>query len=528
MKKLLAMLLCLCLTVLLLASCSDITMEKYKEVLDKAYEQAPVFGQMSEISQLSGKNLLGVGDDLICLTSVDNGYTRYTIFNIADRDVVKEFLNSDTVTYNVSLESIYGTTFVLVNKTMTPAVGEFTYSTTLYDYLGEEVAISDSIESITTTFDLFSLGDAIYRVSLGGAVTVLKEESSFNAPLTGFSAASEDYYYYLNRSAGSVSVYDKELELVSYWQLPLSASVSAMNVLSGGDVLVQAQKALPSDADDYDVYQGGSKYDLYSYLVNPANGKAKELELDYGIGYVAAHGLMNEDGSDAESVTVDGVDNLALIAYIVEKTFVESSAKLVVLGNDAKIKGDFLPDLKINPRAQIERIGDNLYSYRTQDGRSVLCNAKGETLGYGDVTSYNDSYIIKNNRIFNHSLELVVDCVKDKLTVYQTFSNSIMLTDENGAYKLLIDDVLNTISPAEGIFVIVNTENGYYVTSDGTALTVYNERGDKIETLGNAAQIGITTVCTFDDGSVLVMGNDAATGLSVYYLLEERSESVGE
>lgn len=84
-----------------------------------------------------------------------------------------------------------------------------------------------------------------------------------------------DYIFY-----DSYSVSRKEISRFTY-------DINSMSMMEFEDKIVyQVIKEVADDAKNYTFYDGSSKYKLYSYVFNIADGKVKTLDLDYVIGGV--------------------------------------------------------------------------------------------------------------------------------------------------------------------------------------------------------------------------------------------------
>jgi hypothetical protein len=159
------------------------------------------------------------------------------------------------------------------------------------------------------------------------------------------------------------------IEVVSAKKLPASWINVKIFAMESGKFLMQGWKQLAPDAVNYDIDEGGAKYDVFQTVIDPATGEEKAVEFGYIIQSLGA--------VDAEMNLTEKVKNVATILPIVEKT-VSSEELEVALDNDLNIL--------YADQTMFEQVAENLYlSEITYDNNSkvrVLVDGKGEIKTY--------------------------------------------------------------------------------------------------------------------------------------------------
>ncbi|MBQ3639927.1 MAG: hypothetical protein II955_05350, partial [Clostridia bacterium] len=292
------------------------------------------------------------------------------------------------------------------------------YQTTLYDASGNSIATVDRIAAPNRTFDLVSFGGKIYRLGDESATATLTEVTGYSAlsgDIPNIGAATADYYYQFNFGGGNnVHVYDKNLKLVSVYNVEGNPVNVSRMILDNGNVVFQAFYQLPDDASDFDFSSGTDKYKMKTVIVTAKDGKAKEISFGYMLLYGSSFSVDDGNGLDEDDGSLSAkIRSIAGIYPIVDGVLMSGATDtmFVAVDNNMKILGRF--DAMYDNQAPLTLI-DNIYpSYFTVDlanGGTLLIDAKGKEIGDisgNDAITY--SYIYAGGKMYNYKLEVVYD-----------------------------------------------------------------------------------------------------------------------
>ena len=390
---------------------------------------------------------------------------------------------------------------------------DYDFSTTVYNANGTQIAYAEGIHAYTDTFlgnledyelvgldydrvdrvaDLLRFDNTIYKIAADGTATILKEKSPFTIDLPDIEFYNEKYYIAavdlegFGTATGYV-FYNTSLEVVSSWVPKYRNSSTSVCILNNGSLLVQNPEVLPDDAQEYDVFTDGVKYNLTTLLVDPATGTEKSIEASFVALWVYPIDSDYWEGSGIirdEFGYSDEYENLAHIQYIKDKK-ATGTLSLVILDNEGNIVCEpftNLPQLDLESSYAgfgVEPIAENIFCYNTIQGTTVYINANGEKLLETNASfSYSfGNYFVVDDAIYDKSFNLVYDFGADgyelmsrdwsyelpSISAYDSvMSDSILLTKYDAVY-LFINDTPTLIIENGAGDRLYDVTNDYYV-----------------------------------------------------------------
>lgn len=319
-------------------------------------------------------------------------------------------------------------------------------------------------------------------------------------------------------------VYDKSgkaLRLVNMENLVPGRSVEAVAVTKKA-VFLQEIRVLPSDASDYDFYEGSDKCTLVQYRYDWKSGDLTEVELGYVV-----------DGSDGSGLVGMVTDIFSMSVARIEDDKALIDGGVVFFDSDMNVVCD-LND--IMPGAtDIEVVGDLLKItdgaiVRYYDSEGVVV---GEYVASADLREDKSGLLVKGNDYFTVSGEYVftlgTGSADDTAVRYASVPGKIYYAERNeidpdaepdpdasvGDFKVydVATGASATICELEkivdvdfyhGIYIISDGKDGYSVfkTADGSKLIDFNASDASVGMTTFGEDVLIEYSVTHIDGSV--------------------------
>lgn len=403
----------------------------------------------------------------------------------------------------------FGETFIFI---VTDDSGE--YKSAIYTDGGQKVIEKDGYldtDDITSysDVDLFSFDGSIFRVNKGSATLVT--DNPFFGSVPSFDYQTSSYYYEVN--SNEVTVYNKKLEVVYYWEAPYGEA--NINILSDDNLLIQEIISLPDAEKKYDVMMDGEKYNIKSYLINVESGKEKSLDLDFvvlDLLYCSSYVT-----SDVDDFTVSDLDNIACITKIEDKMISNSSSAMELVtinAKNGKIDEELFTD---NDNClYVEPIAKDRYLMDCKSGDTYLVDGNGEIIGqyngYSDRS--NDSFLVKDGRLYDYNLKCVYDLKTEDKTVYGMMAHSVIFQDDDGDFYLYTSSKQTQSINGR----VTDYKNGFFIAydSDNGTYRIYDENGTQIGS--NLKCSSLSIISSYKDGCVLSAYVD---GEYRYYVLSK-------
>lgn len=407
------------------------------------------------------------------------------------------------------------------------------YQTTLYDASGNSIATVDRIAAPNRTFDLVSFGGKIYRLgdtSATATLTELTAYSALNGDIPDIGAASADYYYAFNYGGGkNMHVYDKNLKLVSVYNVEGNPTGVANMILENGNVVFQMTYRMPNDTEDYTYFNGTNKIKMETVIVNAKNGKAKEITFDYQLMFGSSFGIDIGSGLDEDDgFLAKKIRSIAILYPIKDRVLMNNSTDSIVVAvdNDMKILGR-LDRMYDNQIGVIDNTYPSYFTVGLANNGMLLINEKGKVIGDisgADQLTY--SYIYAGGKLYNYNLEAVYDYEAAGYDLEETFERSAIFSKDNGGtdeYFIYLNGTLTALDTKDDKLDFYGASNGVYLIKDTTDLLnpvirYYNEKGELLLTQKGVAP-SLTPVLDNNTDTALFSEVDPDTTQLVYYRL---------
>lgn len=393
--------------------------------------------------------------------------------------------------------SYYGTQSELFDTTVSIDTG---WKISLYDAAFNLLATSSSAvtaqygsyvdqycqEEIGLYGDLFRFEQCVYTEHADGTATLAKSFDLVGMPTV--THMQNGYYYQL--SDRSFTAYDGQLGYLSHYAVPSYATNVGLFLLNNGNVLAQYWVRLPDEAEDYDLFVSGIKYNFFSKLVTVTNGAVRDLELSFVVEELYTVSALTAYLSDSENCFADGIENIATLIYIDEtKALNETVAATdcVVLSSEANV----VKSLKMSSDlvGMPYPIGNGYFACQTVSGAMAIYDAKANrvmTLNSDHATPLGN-YWLTEKAVYDMSGAVVYDLQATQAEVVGTYGATAFLIEMRNGVKTVsvfangAASVLGTLSGEGATFdSFVSYDSYYYTYKDGGKHTYYSTSGQKI------------------------------------------------
>lgn len=434
-----------------LSSCGTKEISKlssFESVFDKNYtEEVKVLGASQTISEVTGYDLDDRNEYLALFKKADTNGDLYIVYNLKTSTVVGAYPSTESLEYTVYLDNKSPAYVVVAVTKVSTVPTETTY--TLKDATGKNIdVLEEAPEALDKIGDYYFYDLTLYE-NKNGALTEVKKVPE-NLALSEFEELkyNDEYFYLIDDEI--IMVFDKEFAFVSSWTAPnnMQDDAFAAYVLNNGNIFVQYTEILKDTAEKYDLYDYTDndvmrKYDLISLIINPENGKTKEVELDYFVENLFTYSDMIkniEDNGMSNPFKKEAFENLAFIVPIVNGLPDESetAVDIVTFSNNGTIQKSFkLADGQLAGFCM--PVDKNIYLVRTVYGEALV-DKKGELIEafYGNNFELVGKYIVTERAIYDLNMEVLYDLKENKATVRKVIDDVIYLeivTDDD--YRIL-------------------------------------------------------------------------------------------
>ena len=375
--------------------------------------------------------------------------------------------------------------------------------------------------------NLISIGSSVMSLSshTGKATSLNTFE---NGSIPAFTMMSANYFYVLDSSSYTVSIYDIYLEKAAAITLPpelFDASVIAFP-LQNGNLLFQSQKLLPSDATEYDFIKISEdagvetvlKYDLVTTLVDIYNSKTSAVNTNFVIlEHLYSFSTVDKiiGATYYSEMYNSSIDTVVKVAYIDESKVLStepSHTDVVALSNDGTLQCSLiLNEDWLSVPTPIEdgvygvNITNNKYNTIDRDGNVIFTYDSNNTIYFGNLLLCSDAIYLHatGDRLFELSEEHTV--------IEDYYSRAIFITEVTNDGNTILHSVLangevGTLGiidgPGKNIdHFSIGQYGGYYVIkkTDSSEYTYFNEYGQALGT----SSVELSYVLKTVDGHLL-------------------------
>ena len=526
MKKIItfsSLILCL---VMIFTSCSmDMSADKfYKDYEYK--DEYPLIRSGNSISNLNYLNHKSDSYEFIVFTT-DSTYSETKFYNAEKDSMVLTIETKDLVLY--TFKNIHSSTIIFTIE-KDEQYDETVYTFNVYGNNGSKAAskeisydpIDFSFDDfITTSSDLFTFNDRIYRVDENGGVLLLIDNPFFGKLPTDLVKTTEYYYQFADDSA---TVYDHSLNQVLHWTIPYDSYNDAnIFLLSKEKVLVQIDDILPETEKEYDfVDSTGKKHALTSIVIDVKSGNEKKVSLDFIISEIWY--TSNVVSSEQVEINIpEKIENLAEIHYIKDHKLYESDSTYASLsGSNGFVKFEIIPEFDSLPTP----VAKDRYVYYSNNGNIYLLDEEFSVISkinglVGNADKSSESYMLIDDKIYNYSLNEVYDLsVNDEKLVNLMAHSFITSREEYSEVRYTLHKADGTTQSIENYYT---SNSQFYVTRDMDRwdstyrYDFYNENGETITYINDVSGT-YSTLYTADDYSFYIIAVEI-NGEERYYKL---------
>lgn len=411
------------------------------------------------------------------------GNSQVGFYSLIKEDWIIEPVSSGVVySYSLSSNSYVGYILTIINKIN----NDYFYS--CYDAYGNmfyQNCKNESVINITQGTD----GKVYCSYSVSGEKKVKvynenrKLENSISDDLSGgkflnyvdetqyFGYEIEKYNFSIYNSI--VSVFDKNDKFKTSYSLPKGLS-SSPGFFVGTDYIYQYSKALPDDAENYDVLKNNSsgsasKYSIESYKLDYITGQVEKIKLNYLLNSSeVGKPFKNEKGSYTYSLVYANLINSNKTLAGLEEYLVDSNGKIILTatefkptnfiktsnGNYYNTSTGILYDEKLNVISHLKSISptyvpsvgfigsiNGKYGIIDENGK-IIIPFKYDSMDR-DIRN-NKLLVVKNEEVYSVDLQTKVEQYICNLSKYKNYGN--------GMYSINSSDIFEIISSSKVIY----------------------------------------------------------------------------
>ena len=364
--------------------------------------------------------------------SPDPGEIKYALVDNRSGKVVLTLVKEEygsAITETASVSTVSGINFITVKRTDTTDFEDTVYTQTLYTEYGHKVISKSSKESFskanisvsyigvneTRTGYLFTIEDKIYNITESGA-TYRMDKLLTSIP-SSYTATANHYYIF---NSYSLNVTDLNYVTIASYRIPSDCELINGFILNNGNVFLQYTRELPADADEYDIFDEGCKYKLYSIIFNISDQSIKNLKLNF----VLVNGQSFITYDLGETFKEGAFENLIEYAPIVDKSADFNNTVFATATNNMSVTGYIgqeIPDQSGYARL----IADNRFTVTDHSGRKFLINEQGQLIGEVTNSTYKHAtgLFYLDGKYYDTNLQLVFDEKNIEYTLYTTTSS---------------------------------------------------------------------------------------------------------
>lgn len=410
------------------------------------------------------------------------------IYNAITDQIVLTFTETETLKY----EDLYTDSFadaawfVLKLTDKTDSTKDVTVYR-LYDANGTMI-VEERGNSIRfdSACDTILLGDKLYRISKDGIVAD-GEFSALGYPELPDSVTKVGDIYYADGNH-TLSVYDKNFNLILTHYFPLYAHNIEVGALSSKKLIAQYYYELPYDAEEYDAATEDEKYDLVTEIITVKDGSVKSVDSEY----VFDRFFCREELEDMdENELAKGIDLIAYGYKIENKQWEinENLERIFSLDENGQVKAILSATVngKIFSQPAEPIVGTDKYLVGDYSSSTLyIVDKKGEVIAdisgvRSDSGFMTAKFLSAYGKIYDFDLNLVYDYEAAGMEVETRLQDSILFSKDSKTYLLKAGDT----APVELAGVFDETCYGMIMTKDEATFTTYyyNENGQELTKL---------------------------------------------
>ena len=529
--SLIALTLC---ALMLLSSCSGASLS-VKDVILKDAEYVrnadPIYTKAELVSGLTDATYKNYSADLVYLTATaevgTETFEKHIVYNTTLASVVYTVTETKTTDISISLDYLYNgndkISFFTVKETSWKLeneikVGNDSYKTTVYDGKGAVIASANANASVYEACDLIYIDGKCYRYAEGAFAYAFDY-----SPLAYFPDIydmSDKYYYDLDDDY--IAVYDKELKLVSKYNVEFAYDSCDYGLLSNGNVFMQFFIDEMDDAEDYTYIAEKDgvlkKYTVKTLVINAKSGSAKEIKCDYIVSDIDDFG---EDYFEEMGLNYKKLPNITSVQKIEDKRLVDIYYTATINDNGSVVLFDKFEGDYVN---YVYMVANDRYVVSCNNS-DYLIDAKGKIIGDISNASIYEGYMTCDGKAYDFDLNMLFDYKSAGYTKYDANIYDILFltNSDNDIYiytgaaapiKIASKDADQTYYGAVDGIIIIKTEG------EKDKYTFYNLSGTAVLTIEENNYIGYSAYSDFYQisyGDAYIIRTKNADGDYVYY-----------
>ena len=530
----------------------ETTLSIFEQNIDAQVEREVV--ELAEANKLGYTGTLTeINNPFACFVDVDTEEEKFvktttTVINYVSnevlftKEIVLDFESDEEETEEDEKKILVSATVSLGDKVflVTYAYSNEDVEHVLFDLEGNEIVTVDNITDLSFNEEqtILTTPRKLFVIDEGKVVY------SCDTDLRGDKLPTYDKKLeegYLDVSSNLIKVYDKDYKLVKYYEIEGYDEVR-MFVLSNNTVLVQAYNLLDEDASTYDVREEGNKYDVITYIYNPADGTKTDIELGFIV-----EGVMDPDTEINrysyefkifKEGIINGTRNVLKVYPIVNKRVSDHADFLLTDEKIATVMNlnDIIPGFA---SGTIYPVADGRVIVTDVDGMTYLLDKAGNVLAtVSGVVGMTADYLYTKNCIYDYNATLVYDFDADGYTLvsaadgyavlavtkagfelggkaidlYAAYDELVIYNVGEKSAKTIIDS--DNEDPAYTVYAIGDT---YYITRD-TISKEYSLRNMKGENIIKSENL--MTVIADKENSMLIVHTTDEEGENIYYTVK--------
>jgi hypothetical protein len=317
-------------------------------------------------------------------------------------------------------------------------------------------------------------------VSTSHTISKVKSGGELGAALPTINNMQGNYYF--NQDGKKLSIYNSNLDLVYFYDIPSYAGNNSFFVLNNGNVLVQYTISKFNTDKKYDIIMNNTKYDLVQELINAKKCKVSKVSSKY---YYTLGAFTREADFDMFNGLKGKFENI-ICGTSTKNDYIDlnNSAMLILaVGNDGKVQQTL--NNVIEGQTSFSAISKDRIILRDINNREFLCDYKGKVIGeISNANDMTDKYVISDNAIYNMSLDKLIDfnsAENGNYNYYDTIGNNVLLsknTTSGTVYAIYRDGKLDNIcSETEDFNHINNDFYTVYRAGETDPYSLFNSEG---------------------------------------------------
>ncbi len=518
-KRLLPLVALVLCAVVMLTACGGLSFNK--KMIEKSYVKDSL--THTKLSSFDGYSIAGGSDEVLIFSKTIGTGVQFRVYNLRTEQEITEATTEYTAEQVTAFVQLATTAPVSVNGRVIEIAkintvrNEITYN--YYTVTGEPISTASDERGVFVN-DCLWVNGTVYRFDPVAEEPIITsyERNELAGDIPTADTYNEDYYYDMDGS--SLFVYDKEYKLLGSWTAPSYAESLQFHVFADGYAVAQYRVILDENAEKYDLFMNGTKYDFVTVRINPKNCKASNINTDYILGQV----YPVEDKDDTANI-LGNLKNYAVV-YEIKDRRVDTTYSMI-MDLSSSLSGSrvwYHNGENIEPAYA----GNGYIALRGEKTGTVwLFDAKGKEVGeINGAKAFTEKFILGTEAIYDYSLNKLCDIEVagvDNLVYKSRLGNNLLFqaTNGTGTYYLYTGGTTFTFLGDSAALVMDQTEYGVYAEKNATGNYTYYDASR--QQLFTSLSVASFTAVTFGEGEnmvelIIATATDLAGNTNFYIL----------